>query len=299
MPLMLLTGCHEEGLPGPDERRVDVSALSHGMIELGEKLEDPYTVENMQEAVASLYPTRAGGVSIKATDLYVRFLPKTEEEYALLLSKGLKLTDHPVDYRIVKEGDYYHDPEISENAITWQYAVVSKDFEFPAGIRSEILDECYLSENDPVTRAESGIDWDAVEAEAYRLTGNADLYPATRGDEEAAAFPAGRITVEDPDAFGGKPYGLAGVQLQQLREVRHGLYGPRRLLPASQEVFIHPAVPAGLPQQRGFLHRSEPHPHPRVGFYAGDRTGRGRGCPYRCGVRRRAVAPGGREQRGV
>ena len=213
LPLMLLTGCHEEGLPGPDERRVDMSALSHGMIELGEKLEDPYTVENMQEAVASLYPTRAGRVSIKATDLYVRFLPKNEEEYALLLSKGLKLTDHPVDYRIVKEGDYYHDPELSENVITWQYAVVSKDFEFPAGVRSEILDECYLSENDPVTRAESGIDWDAVEAEAYRLTGNGDLYLATRGEEEGAAFPSGRITVEDPDAFGGKPYGLAGVQI--------------------------------------------------------------------------------------
>ena len=213
LPLMLLTGCHEEGLPGPDERRVDISALSHGMIELGEKLEDPYTVENMQAAVARLYPTRAGGISIKATDLYVRFLPKNEEEYALLLSKGLKLTDHPVDYRIVKEGDYYHDPELSENAITWQYAVVSKDFEFPAGVRCEILDECYLSENDPVTRAESGIDWDAVEAEAYRLTGNGDLYPGTRADEEAAAFPSGRITVEDPDAFGGKPYGVAGVMV--------------------------------------------------------------------------------------
>ena len=212
LPLMLLTGCHEEAVPVPDGRRVDVSALSHGMIELGEKLEDPYTVENMQEAVARLYPTRAGAVSIKATDLYVRFLPKNEEEYALLLSKGLKMTDHPVDYRIVKEGDYYHDPGLSENAITWQYAVVSKDFEFPSGVRSEILDEVYLSENDPVTRAESGIDWDAVEAEAYRLTGNEDLYPATRADEEVS-FPSGRITVEDPDAFGGKPYGVAGVQV--------------------------------------------------------------------------------------
>ena len=213
LPLALLAGCQEEEMPGPDGRRVDVSALSHGMIELGEKLEDPYTVENMQEAVARLYPTRAGGISIKATDLYVRFLPKNEEEYALLLSKGLKLTDHPVDYRIVKEGDYYHDPELSENAITWQYAVVSKDFEFPAGVRCEILDECYLSENDPVTRAESGIDWEAVEAEAFRLTGNGDLYPGTRADEEAAAFPSGRITVEDPDAFGGKPYGVAGVMV--------------------------------------------------------------------------------------
>ena len=198
-------------MPEGDSRRVDVAALGHGMIELGEKLDDPYTVANMQEAVASLYPTRAGSISIKATDLYVRFLPKTEEEYALLLSKGLKLTDHPVDYRIVKEGDYYHDPDLSENAITWQYAVVAKNFAFPSGIRYEVLDECYLSENDPVTRAEnSDIDWEAVEAEAYRLTGNEGLFPGTRADEEAA-FPAGRITVEDPDAFGGKPYGVAGV----------------------------------------------------------------------------------------
>ena len=212
LPLTLLTGCQREGVPDPDGRRVDVSALAHGMIELGEKLEDPYTVENMQEAVARLYPTKAGTLAISATDLYVRFLPKNEEEYALLLSKGLKLTDHPVDYRILKEGDYYHDPALSESAITWQYAVVAKDFEFPAGIRYEVLDECYISENDPVTRAESGIDWDAVEAEAFRLTGNEDLYVDTRSGEEAV-FPAGRITVEDPDAFGGKPYGVAGVMV--------------------------------------------------------------------------------------
>ena len=212
LPLVLVTGCHDDGIPGPDERRVDVSALTHGMIELGEKLEDPYTVGNMREAVARLYPTKAGEIAIVATDLYVRFLPKNEDEYAVLLSKGLKLTDHPVDYKILKEGDYYHDPDLAENAITWQYAVVGKDFEFPEGIRCEILDECYLSENDPVTRASSDIDWEAVEAEAYRLTGNAELYPETRAGEEPV-FPAGRITVEDPDAFGGKPYGVAGVMV--------------------------------------------------------------------------------------
>ena len=208
----LLAGCRHEEAPDPDGRRVNASALSHGMIELGEKLEDPYTVGNMQAAVARLYPTKAGEIRITATDLYVRFLPKTEDEYALLLSKGLKLTDHPVDYRIVKEGDYYHDPSLSENEITWQYAVVGKDFIFPSGIRYEILDECYLSENDPVTRVSSGIDWEAVEAEAYRMTGNEDLFPETRAGEEPVA-PAGRITIEDPDAFGGKPYGVAGVMV--------------------------------------------------------------------------------------
>ena len=215
LPLMLLTACQHEEMPGSDARRVNTAALSHGMIELGEKLEDPYTVENMREAVARLYPTKAGEVVISPTDLYVRFLPKTEAEFAKLQSMGLRLTDHPVDYRIAREGDYYHDPELDEESITWQYAVVAKDFSFPSDIRYEVLDECFISENDPVTRAESGIDWDAVEAEAYRLTGNEDLYVPmeTRAGEEAAVFPSGRITVEDPDSFGGKPYGLAGVMV--------------------------------------------------------------------------------------
>ena len=214
LPLTLLVACQQEEMDGPDSRQTGLSGLSHGMIELGEKLEDPYTVKNMQEAVASLYPTRAGEIIISTTDLYVRFLPESEEDYVRLLDLGLRMTDHPVDYRIVREGDYYHDPEVDADAITWQYAVVPKDFDFPSGIRYEVLDECYISENDPVTRADSGLDWDAVEAEAFRLTGNGDLYvPASSRAGEEPVFPAGRITVEDPDAFGGKPYGLAGVMV--------------------------------------------------------------------------------------
>ena len=211
--LMLPVACQQEETPVPEGgRAADLSALSHGMIELGEKLEDPYTVEHMQEALTRLYPTKAGTMEISPTDLYVRFLPATEDEYATLQSLGLKLVDHPVDYSILREGDYYHDPGLAEESITWQYTVVGKDFNFPKGIRYEVLDECYISENDPVTRAESGIDWDAVEAEAFRLTGNGDLYgPAeTRGGD---VCPSGRITIEDPDAFGGKPYGLAGVMV--------------------------------------------------------------------------------------
>ena len=213
LALTLLVACQREYLPEGSRRTADLSAVSHEMIELGEKLEDPYAVGNVREAVARLYPTRAGEIEIYPTDLYVRFLPGTEEEYAVLQGLGLRLTDHPVDYRIVREGDYYHDPEVAEDAITWQYAVVPKDFRFPDGIRCEVLDECYISENDPVTRAESGLDWDAVEEEAFRLTGNEELYcgPLTRAD--GPMMPAGRITVEDPDAFGGKPYGVAGVMV--------------------------------------------------------------------------------------
>lgn len=194
-----------------DDSLLQNEKVYHGMIELGEKLEDPYTVENMQEALTKLYPTKAGRGDIKATDLYVRFLPADDAQLKRLQALDLYLMDHPMDYRIVREGDYYHDPEVGEEAITWQYAVVPQDFSFPEDIRYELLDECYISEHDPLTRADGDIDWLRVEEEAFRLTGNADLWvPRTKGGSSA---PAGRITIEDPDFSGGKPFGVAGVKV--------------------------------------------------------------------------------------
>ena len=213
LPLTMLAACGREEVP-ETLRRPDESGLTHEMIELGEKLEDPYTVENVKKAVARVYPTKAGRVDITPTDLYVRFLPRSEDDFERLQALGLNLVDHPMDYRIVREGDYYHDPSIDEEEITWQYAVVPHDFVFPEDIFHELLDECYISENDPVTRSSGEIDWEAVEREAYLLTGNGDLYAGssgTRADEDV--FPSGRITVEDPEANGGKPFGLAGVMV--------------------------------------------------------------------------------------
>ena len=186
-------------------------SVPHDMIVLGDKLEDPYSVDNVIEALSSLYPTKAGRVDIKPTDIYVRFLPEDEEEYDRLVSLGILLIDHPIDYQVVREGDYYHDPSLEEDRITWQYAVVKPDFEFPEGIRHEVLDQCYISDHDPVTRSE-GIDWAAVEREAFRLTGNAGmLQPEVRG-ASGAAKPSGRLCIVD-GMHGGEPEGIAGVRV--------------------------------------------------------------------------------------
>ena len=183
--------------------------LSHGMIELGDKLEDPYTVENVTKAIASLYPTKASRIEIKPTDIYVRFLPANEEQMDRLMEIGVEFLDHPMDYTIKKDGDYYHDPGVDEEEITWQYCVMPSGSAFPEGITYEVLDYCYISENDPATRA-ADIDWDAVEKEAFRLTGNEKLYvPSTKAWEK----PQGRITIVDEEANGGKPFGLAGVKV--------------------------------------------------------------------------------------
>lgn len=209
LPLLPLLACEREDLPGTGARAPE--GVRHGMIELGEKLEDPYTVENMRQAATKLYPTKAGRLNIETTDLYVRFLPKDDGELKTLKAQGVYLLDHPMDYRILREGDYYQDPEVGEDAITWQYAVVGKDFSFPEGITYEVLDECYLAEHDPATKAQADIDWTAVEREAFRLTGNEDLLAAdTKG---SPAVPAGRITIEDPGFSGGKPFGVAGVKV--------------------------------------------------------------------------------------
>lgn len=185
--------------------------FSHDMIVLGEQLPDPYSVDNMTKALAAVHPSGSGRASVEPTDFYVRFLPKDEAQMRQLMEQGVELLDHPLDYRIVREGDWYHDPSVPEGEITWQYAVVPVGFDFPKNIRYERLDECYLPDHAPGTKSD-GIDWEAVEREAYRLTGNeAMLLPQTR-EGSFAVMPSGRISIADPD-FDTEPIGVKGVKV--------------------------------------------------------------------------------------
>ncbi len=184
--------------------------LTHDQIVLGGKLENPYKTINIQTAYEALYPTKSRE-PVQTNCLYVRFLPADQNEYRALEKLGLELVDHPLDYAIVKEGDWYHDSTVAEENITWQYTVVDKDFAFPA-IRYEIIDECFLSEISGGTRAD-GVDWDEVERMSYKLTGNEDLIPATKADEVVSGVPSGRITIVDPKANGGKPVGVSGISV--------------------------------------------------------------------------------------
>ena len=185
--------------------------LSHDMIVLGSKLENPYTTENITKALNSLYPTKAGRVEVEPTDLYVRFLPADKSECSLLESLGLELVDHPLDYAIAVEGDWYHDPQVPSGDVTWQYAVVPVDFQFP-DIEYEIIDRCYINRNATALKSD-GIDWDAVERESYVLTGNECMLPDAQTRASDTAVPSGRITIVDDHANGGKPFGVAGVKV--------------------------------------------------------------------------------------
>lgn len=206
--IVLLCSCNKNWWLSRSEP-VDVKGnLPHEMIVVGDRLEDPYTVDNMTKALASLYPTKAGRSVVKPTHLYVRFLPEDDTQFEQLERICPNLLDHPMDYEIVREGDWYHDPSIPDESITWQYGVVPVSFSFPSGIRHELLDSCYIP--DPGTKSD-GIDWDAVELEAFRITGNEQYVSAcTKGGD--SVVPSGRITILDPE-FPEGPVGLKGVMV--------------------------------------------------------------------------------------
>lgn len=208
---LLAASCAGTDLDLPEARRdAEGNPIYHEMIVLGSQLEDPYSVENMTKALASVYPTKAERVVIPATHHYVRFLPADDGQFHQLEQLGVQLMDHPVDYEILREGDYYHDPAVSEDHITWQYAVLPADAQLPAGIRCEMLDECFIPDAAPVSKSD-GVDWEAVEREAFRLTGNADLLAESGTKAGESGTPKGRITILD-SAF-GVPEGVRGVKV--------------------------------------------------------------------------------------
>lgn len=146
---------------------------------LGEKRINPYTVENMTAAWNQLYPEYSETI-LPTTDLYVRFHPKTPQEFKDLQEainaydvgnnsmdkNDPHLFDFPLEYEVEQAGNFYHDPSLSEGEITYQYAVVPPDFQFPGGVAYTVIADLVLA---PYSSF--------LTAEAFRRTGN-DYYNA-------------------------------------------------------------------------------------------------------------------------
>lgn len=126
---------------------VQKQQTSNGEIIVGEKVESPFLLRNMQRSIDSL-STRSGlrsKIILEPTHLYVRFLPLDTTEYERLVAdKTLDLDPYPLDRKLT-EGDSYHDPSLPQGAITWQYTVVPVEYNLKdLGITYEILEELYI-----------------------------------------------------------------------------------------------------------------------------------------------------------
>jgi len=126
----------------------------HTPIVLGEKLKNPYKVENMQNAfdyyndVVPNSPFERK--KIEATHYYIQINPNTLEQLEMLDNLDNSddenvpvLHDYPLDYEIIQEGDYYAYPTDENDIFHPTYTLISVDYQFPISVPYVILDEIY------------------------------------------------------------------------------------------------------------------------------------------------------------
>lgn len=193
---ILIYSCQDEDDFVKEESFSIDQQAPESVMTLGKKLENPYSVANMQRAMdtilkeveesenvaAKSLQESAEQIVIEETDLYVRFLPKDSLELNILEKDStLVLFDYPLDHEIEQDGEHYHDPELPEDQISWRYTVVKPDYQFPEEIEHEILSDLFIPENHPSYTIEEGeksntfnkkVTLDNLETVSLYLTGN-------------------------------------------------------------------------------------------------------------------------------
>lgn len=161
--------------------------LDHGVYrkttdEIIDKIEfscNPYSLDNMRKAYASLIGTKSESSQLEATDYYVSFSPADTSEYRALFEQGLELFDYPLDAEVkqiqpLTEVDstqlilgakvYTVIPvnmvkeEITHDMIR-EAKSYQKELEFTYnsefGIKGRIIEDCYIPHHDMSTKSGS------------------------------------------------------------------------------------------------------------------------------------------------
>ncbi|MCB9032957.1 MAG: hypothetical protein H6553_03890 [Chitinophagales bacterium] len=205
---------------------------------VGEKLPNPFSIENMWKAYYSLvekaksskvmwiYPPEPVMEEIldEPTNKYIRILPTDEAAYTQLKElQNVNIFDFPLDHEMAEGGNYYHDPSLPDTVITWQYTVLKNNEFIPISIgQQQILNtDIFLYENSPYYPNYDEAFWEALEDEALLLT-NATYYMRTSTPTTTLASkwtPSGRIMIKDDQL--GYDVGLEGAKVMIKKFWRH------------------------------------------------------------------------------
>ncbi len=93
--------------------------------------------------------TSDNSFSVRLTHRYIKYYPANEDDYEALISDtNLNFYDYPLDYQVLVQGNFYHDPNVVDSLPTPQYVVVPNGYSYNTNIAHEVLDELYLPEED-------------------------------------------------------------------------------------------------------------------------------------------------------
>jgi hypothetical protein len=242
---VLMYSCQKDDFHNENREQQSNFSVANIDVVLGKKLQNPYSVTNMKKALNNLKSTSkkiaattSGSVKatmsndfeidIKPTHLYIKFIPKNEEELSILQNDStLILYSYPLDYEIIEGGGDYRDPEVPEGQPTYQYCAIKVDKKLPTEVESEILEELFIPDEEDTEESTSdtagkikflGLSTNdgSIEAlvdEALRITNNLDNIDEgiddttdNQSDIQARFFkrrskwrPAGTIKVWDDD----------------------------------------------------------------------------------------------------
>lgn len=221
-------------------------------LQLGQKLENPYAVKNMRKALDSVKSKMKFSKSAKNTSefdietshLYVKIEPKNADEEAVLKRDTSQVFfDYPLDYEFPEEVLQQIGTNDAET-ISAYYVAVPKEYVFPAGIKTEVLEELYIPEQDPffddatetgqVNKSTIGTKEDLLGSlliEAFKLTNNEKelgLESGTAGKSSWWVFgskwrPSGKITMFDNSLNKVVPVEGAQILIRQWFTVDSGI----------------------------------------------------------------------------
>ena len=120
---------------------------------LGNKLSNPYSVDNMREAFKTFNAKNKysviGKKAVIATHQYVQINPRTEAHLKALELidgdelNGIVLHDTPLDREVLSDGDYYVNPENEEDLFHPIYTVIPVGYRIPGGVPYDVLEGIY------------------------------------------------------------------------------------------------------------------------------------------------------------
>lgn len=211
MAIVMLSSACSEDVGDQNGVVVDPGRQEQVVSRWGNKINDPYSVDNMRLAYVELMKDKGSSLSksgvgmehIAPTHLYIKFIPKNYDELQILENDSvLDAVPIPLDYDLEGFDGVYRDPDCPYGQPTYQYAVASLDYMLP-NVEYVILDSLFMpldNEHGEVSISKSvnyNDIWKEIEYESIKLTGNLSDYVEEVQVLSKRYHPKGTVTYFD------------------------------------------------------------------------------------------------------
>lgn len=155
---LFLNACNFDEKPEGIDESLESIQDDRIQLVLGEKLKNPFTLENMSEALSQLEVIHKNDdkrlnctsceLNLGPTHKYVKFMPQNLDQMVTLETSGYNLWDYPLDQEITTLGDYYHDPAVGPDGITYFYTLIPTNYAITINVPHVIVSNLFLFNED-------------------------------------------------------------------------------------------------------------------------------------------------------